>query len=765
MIELSKFAWRLLFATIVIIVAAITAVVIHIEANLPPVEVLKDVRLQVPLKIYSADGKLIAEYGEKRRTPLTLDQIPQKLKAAIIATEDHRFYKHPGVDIRGLMRAVVNLVSKGTKEQGGSTITMQVARNFFLTRNKTFSRKLNEILLALKIEQELTKDEILELYLNKIYFGKRAYGVAAAAEVYYGTTVDKLTLAQMAMLAGLPQAPSAINPLNSPESALKRRTHVLDRMLAYKVITKTEYDAANNESINTVYHGRPVELFAPFVAEMVRQHVVETYGEDAYAQGYQIITTIDSKLQHSANNALTKAILEYEQRHGYRGPIKRLPAGSNYLTELQDVPKVNMLFPAAVLEVQEKNCQIILKDGFRVTITLDSMLWAKPEAQSAHEILEVGDVIYVIRENGQWSLTQVPAIEGALISINPNNGALLSLVGGFDYEKSSFNRATQASRQPGSSFKPFIYAAALENDFTAASIMNDAPVVHDDPTNDEWRPKNYTHKFYGPTRLRIGLTHSRNLVSIRLLQALGINNAINVLTKMGFDPNSLPRGLSLALGTNQISPLASAAAYSIFANGGYKIEPYFIAQIIDSQNNIIFENEPIDVTQQPEALPLVIKPQTAYLITGMLQDVVRFGSGKKVAQLGRKDLAGKTGTTQDYVDGWFAGYNRDLVAVAWMGFDEPKSVKEYAYKTALPMWMYFMEQALKGKPENVLAQPQGLVTVRIDPITGMLARPGQENAIEETFTQETQPKQVAKAQTNSGSDDESDHLLEADNLF
>lgn len=764
MAKLSKHIWRLFFTGTIITVSVLTALIIHLEANLPPVDMLRDVQLQVPLKVYSADGKLLAEYGEKRRTPLALEQIPSKLKDAILSTEDHRFYKHPGVDIRGLMRAFVNLVSKGRKEQGGSTITMQVARNFFLSRTKTYTRKLNEILLALKIEQELTKDEIFELYLNKIYFGKRAYGVAAAAEVYYGTTVDKLTLAQMAMLAGLPQAPSAINPLNSPENAIKRRTHVLDRMLAYNVITQAEYNDAVKQPINTTYHGRPIDLHAPFVAEMARQFVIEMYGEDAYAKGYQVITTVDSKMQGSANNAITRGVLEYDQRHGYRGPVKRLKANSDYLTELQDIPRVNILLPAAITNVSDREASAIVKNGLRVTINWNGLSWIKPSANSASEIVNVGDVVYLIHQaNKEWLITQVPQVEAALVAINPNTGATLALVGGFDYERNSFNRATQASRQPGSSFKPFIYACALDNNFTAASIINDAPIMHDDPSNEEWRPTNYTKEFYGPTRIRTALTNTRNLVSIRVLQALGINKAIEMLTNMGFDPASLPRGLSLALGTNNISPLNLSAAYAIFPNGGYRPTPYFIDKVLDAQNNVIYSANPTIISNLDPTTPRAISPQTAYIMTSMLQDVIKEGSGKMALQLGRKDLAGKTGTTNDYIDGWFAGYNHDVVATAWVGFDEPKSLKEYSRTTALPIWVYFMEQALRGKPESLQPEPANLVTVRIDPETGLLARPGQTDAIFEIFTQETVPTVIAKS--NIEGDQSANNLTEADDLF
>lgn len=763
--KFSKITWKLFFTTAVVGAAVVTAFVIHVEANLPPVDMLRDVQLQVPLKIYSADGKLIAEYGEKRRSPLSLDQIPQKLKDAVIATEDRRFYSHPGVDIRGLLRAVVSLISKGTKEQGGSTITMQVARNFFLTRTKTYTRKVNEILLALKIEQELTKDEILELYLNKIYFGKRAYGIQAAAEVYYGTTVDKLSLAQIAMLAGLPQAPSAINPLNSPEGAIKRRTHVLDRMLAYKLITPSEYKEAMDQPITTKYHGRSIELHASYVAEMARQKVIEMFGEDAYAQGYQVITTVNSNMQMAANTAITKGVLEYDQRHGYRGPVKRLRAGNNYQAELQDIPKVNTLLPAAVIDIQETAVIAILKDGSKITINWNGLEWAKAGAKTAAEILDVGDIIYVVAQGkDQWLLSQVPQIEAALVAMNPNNGAILSLVGGFDYERSSFNRVVQASRQPGSSFKPFVYAAALEHNFTPASIFNDAPVVQDDPNNDDWRPQNYTKEFYGPTRLRTALIQSRNLVSIKLLQSLGIGNAIEVLTNIGIPTSSLPRGLALALGANNLTPLELTAAYCVFPNTGYKIEPYIVSKIMDSQNRVLYSATPTTVDSIEKPAPRVISAQTSYLMTSMLQDVVKYGSGKRALSLGRNDLAGKTGSTNDHHDGWFAGYNADVVATAWIGFDEPKNIKEYGTSSALPIWFYFMEQALKGKPNNLQSQPPGLVTVKIDPFSGLLANAKQTNAIYETFTEETAPRATAKISNNNAGQGE-DQLLEADNLF
>lgn len=668
------------------------AIILSLDAKLPAVAVLKDVKLQVPLRIYSIDRKLIAEYGDKRCTPISLAQIPENLINAVIATEDHRFFKHPGVDIHGIIRAAVSLITTGTKEQGGSTITMQVARNFFLTRKKTYLRKVNEILLALKIEKELSKQEILELYLNKIYFGKHAYGIAAAAEVYYGVRVEQLSLAQMAMLAGLPQAPSTINPINSPQAALKRRTLVLDNMLSHKYITSEQYAEANSEPIETSYHGKTVELEAPYVAEMVRQELVDRFGEEIYDKGYEVITTVNSHMQLAANSALTRALLEYDERHNGK---------------------------KSLINEEEDEDDLIDEQSTNKAVT-----------------------------------TKIPEIEGALVALNPHNGAILSLVGGFNFQKSPFNRVTQAERQPGSNFKPFIYGAALENGFTAATILNDAPIVQEGSLFlDDWRPQNHTKKFYGPTSLRTGIIKSRNLVSIRLLQALGINKAVDFIEKCGFSSQKLPKTLSLALGTNLVTPLELASGFSVFPNGGFKITPYFIDSIYDYQGNILFNITP------PEKIP-AISPQTAYLITSMLQEAITNGTGRKAMQLGRKDLAGKTGTTNDHFDAWYTGYNRDLVVTTWVGFDEPKSIGEYAVNTALPMWMYFMEKVLHSIPEITPQQPSGLVSVKIDPSTGLLARPEQKNSIYELFTTETVPTEMSPIATTDNLDN-----VPQDNIF
>ncbi len=760
--------------------------IVSLESRLPSVDTLKDVQLQVPLKIYSAEGKLIAEYGEKRRSPIKLEQVPQDLINAIIAIEDRRFYQHPGVDLRGILRAAVHLITKGNKEQGGSTITMQVARNFFLTSEKTYLRKVNEILLALKIEQELSKTEILELYLNKIYLGKRAYGIAAAAEVYYGTTIDKLTLAQMAMIAGLPQAPSAINPINSAKAALKRRNLVLKKMLSYNFISNEQYLIAKNAPITTSYHAHAIEVEAPYIAEMVRQEMIEKLGEDVYIKGYEVITTIDGNYQRAANKALSRAILEYDQRHGFRKPKQILTPNKNvaateqlatWTNKLQELPKIGHLLPAVVTTIENDKIQAILAENKIIDITWPNMKWANKSIHHTEKnpsspmgIVNIGDIIYVqALQDNIWQLSQLPEVEGAIVAMNPDNGAILALSGGFDYEHSPFNRATQAERQPGSSFKPFVYSAALENNFTAASIINDAPIVQEDPTGEhDWRPQNHTKLFYGPTRLRTGITQSRNLVSIRLLKAIGIEKTIDFLERIGFARSALPHGLSLALGTTHITPLAFTARYCTFPNGGFKIEPHLISKILDSQGNIIFQHKPIVACENCEnnevtPAPRILSPQISYLTTSLLQDAIQHGTGRKALELGRHDLAGKTGTTNDHYDAWYAGYNRDLVVTAWMGYDEPRSLKEYARTTALQMWMYFMEQALKGKPDHSPAQPPGIVTARIDPNTGLLAKNGQLDAIYEIFTEATVPTQ--KAPDDSMLDDISGNASTIDSLF
>ncbi len=732
--------------------------VLYLESTLPSVDMLKDMRLQVPLKVFSQDGKLIAEFGEGRRTPIELHQIPKDLIHAILATEDRRFYEHPGVDFRGLARAGVTLLTHSSFKQGGSTITMQVARNFFLSRKKTFSRKISEILLALKIEKGLTKDEILELYLNKIYFGKRAYGVVAAAEAYYGITVDKLTLDQMAMLAGLPQAPSSINPLHDPSAAFKRRKHVLDRMLTYHFITEAQYKASVDAPLPTKYHGRAIEIEAPYIAEMVRQELFSRYGEAIYDLGYEVHTTIDSQHQHAANQALKRALLEYDQRHGYRKTKTHFKLSRhktpeqeihNWSRQLKSIPVYSHLLPGVVVRILDNQISVLLQDGRYIDIPWSGLSWARPQLsgyrlghfpKKPSDVVSIGDVIYTEKlANQSWKMSQVPEVGGALIALHPDSGSILALVGGFDYNLSSFNRVTQAQRQPGSNFKPFLYAAALSEGYTLASVVNDAPLVYTDPvTNVTWRPQNDSKTFYGPTRLRLSLTRSQNMVTIRLLQAIGVQKFIQFAEKFGFDPAKLPPYLSMALGSAEVTPLELASGYCVFANGGNKVTPSLIHKITDYQGNLIYE------AKAPSTVP-AISPQVAFLVTSALQDAIQRGTGQRAKSLGRTDLAGKTGTTNEWMDAWYSGYNRNVVATAWVGFDEPKTLREYGSMAALPMWMYFMDALLKGKPEQTVPPPPGIVSVKIDPATGLLAREGQDNAIPEFFTESNLPKQTAPA--------------------
>jgi penicillin-binding protein 1A len=749
---------------------------IYMESFLPNVETLRHVQLQVPLRIFTADGKLIAEYGQKRRIPVTLDQVPKPLIKAVLATEDQRFFEHPGVDVMGLARAAVRIIQSGAKTQGGSTITMQVARNFFLSRKKTYLRKFNEILLALKIDHELSKDKILELYLNKIYFGNRAYGIATAARVYYGKPLAQLTLPQMAMLAGLPKAPSKINPLANPKAALKRRNHVLTRMLEVNYIDKATYDDALQTPLTASYHGRQIEIHAPYIAEMIRQAMAEHYGEKAYTEGFQVYTTINARLQRAAQNAVHTTLLSYDKRHGYRGPFGHLgdpavEAPEDIITQLKKIAPVNGLQPAAVITLTDRQATCLLANGQAAVIKWPQMRWARPtldkgqvgpRPQSAKEILNPGDVIRVQSKQGKWWLAQLPKAQGALVTLNPNNGAIEALVGGFNYDASKFNRATQAYRQPGSSFKPFVYAAALAKGFTLASVINDAPVVKNDPSLETlWRPQNDTKIFYGPTRLRIALIRSRNLVSIRLLQAIGIPYTLNFLKRFGFEPNKLPKTLSLALGSATVTPLQLATAYATFANGGYRIEPFIIDHINNAEG--VTELKIVPKTTDPSApanqrAARVLSPQVAYLMTLAMRDVIQHGTGRAARVLKRDDLAGKTGTTNEQNDAWFSGFNGDLVTTCWMGFDTPQSLHEYASASALPMWIDFMRLALSDKPAHPLAQPANLITVRIDPRTGMRARPGQGNAIFETFRSNHVPKRQS-SQVRDDNEDAATHLF------
>ena len=782
---------------------------LYLTPKLPSAEDLRDVRLQVPLRILTRDGKVIAEFGEQLRTPLARGQVPERMIQAFIAGEDDRFYEHPGVDWEGLTRAALHLLLTGEKGPGGSTITMQVARNFFLGREKTYLRKLNEILLALKIEREFTKDEILELYVNKIFLGHRAYGVGAAAQVYYGRPIEALTLAQFAMVAGLPKAPSRFNPIANPERAVVRRNYVLRRMFELGYAEEAEYDEARAAPVTASLHGLTVEVEAPYVAEMVRAHMEEAYGGAAYTAGYKVYTTIDGRRQHAANAALRQGLMEYDTRHGYRGPERRLASGEDAPPPeeaLAGAPVFGGLLPALVTSVDEGVVTAHVRGAGRIEIPFEGMEWARPylgvdrrggKPTSAATVVQAGDVIRTQLTEDGWIFSQLPKVEGALVSLDPDDGAIVALTGGFDFYRSKFNRAIQAQRQPGSSFKPFIYSAALEHGYTAASIINDAPVVFEDPSlTSAWRPENYGGKFLGPTRLRTALYQSRNLVSIRLLRDIGIDPALGHIARFGLDVERLPRGLSLALGSGGLTPLEVATGYCVLANGGYAVEPYFIERVLDGSGTSLFVADPLVVCRgcdeeeagsaamatAPAAIdaagaspappvepgvpadagpfravrraPRAIDARNAWLMYSLMRDVIRRGTGRKARVLERGDLAGKTGTTNDQHDAWFSGFSPDLVATAWIGFDRFRRLgsRETGASAALPMWIAYMKEALEGTRERSIQPPGGIVTVRIDPETGEAAGASHEGAVFESFRRERAPAELAERASGGESD-------------
>ena len=789
---------------------AVAGVYFYLAPNLPSAESLKDVHLQVPLRVYTRDGLLMADFGEKRRVPVTLDEVPESMIKAFVASEDKNFYEHPGVDWKGLTRAVIHLLKEGRKGPGGSTITMQVVRNYFLGREKTYARKANEILLALKIEREFTKDQILELYLNKIFLGQRAYGVGAAAQVYYGKELDQLTLAQIAMIAGLPQAPSRYNPIANPKGAVERRAYVLNQMqgLADNNIDTMLHQSALNAPVTAERHGLTIEVQAPYVAEMVRAQMVARYGEEVKTLGYKVYTSIDSVLQITAKAALRRALIDYDHRHGYRGAEFRVDLGENDFDAdlvLKDIPTLGGLTPALVMSVAEQSAIVYTRQHGEIDLEWEAISWARahinenrrgPVLKTAGEALQPGDIVRVVRDETGWQLVQIPDVEGAIVSLDASDGSITALSGGFDFTRNQFNRAVQARRQPGSSFKPFIYSAALHEGLTAATLINDAPVVFEDPSlEDEWRPQNYSQKSFGPTRLRVALTKSRNLVSIRILNRIGVEAALDFIERFGFDTDKLPTNLSLALGSGTVTPVEMATGYTVFANGGYRIEPYFLDRIVDSRGEILFQAEPLEVCRDcpevemefaralngavvngneidvdevnlavlslnadPESeqdateeltparlAPRVISPQNVWLMNSMLRDVVRYGTGRRAwRELGRKDLAGKTGTTNDQQDAWFSGFTANVVTVAWVGFDQlrPLGKKEFGSAAALPMWIIFMEEAVGGSDETVLEQPEGLVSVRIDPASGQRVPANFPEAIFESFRIDNVPEDL-----------------------
>ena len=785
-----RFSFYSLLLVLVLCLAGAAGVMWYILPQLPPVESLRDVRLQTPLKDYYNDGLLIAEFGEKRRSPVRIEQVPPLLKQAFIASEDDRFYEHPGVDWMAIVRAVAGLVSTHEKRQGGSTITMQVARNFFLSPEKTYERKLKEVVLACVIERELSKDEILELYLNKIFLGHRAYGVGAAAQVYYGVTLDKLDLAQIAMIAGLPKAPSRNNPISDPEAARDRRSYVLGRMLKLGFIDQTQYSAAIDAPVNAQWHGQAVEVPAPHIAEMVRDFMLSKYGDAAYTSGFRVFTTLPSKLQNAATDALRRGLFDYDRRHGYRGaeakvtlaPQEDTAAWHKILTKYRASADLQ---PALVLTVQDRQVVAFHDSAGVITLPWEGVRWARKYLSEdslgavpgkAADLVQRGDIIRVrwvepdadpkkadsVAAGGYWTLAQLPAVEGALVSLDPVDGRVLALVGGFDFEQSKFNRVLQARRQPGSNFKPFIYSAALDKGFTAASFINDAPIVFETPgLENAWRPENYSGNYFGPMRLREALTKSRNLVSIRLLRAVGIKYAMDFIERYGFKRRELPANLSLALGSGEVTPYELVRGYAVLANGGYKVEPYFVARIETAEGVEMFKAEPPtgchecetmaldgdgepadiealhDMQQSPPSnvAPRVVAAENVWIMNSILKDVVQRGTATRARELQRKDLAGKTGTTNDQKDAWFSGFNARNVTTVWVGFDRvaPLGRRETGAQAALPLWMDYMRVALADMPESELEQPAGVVTVRIDPDTGLLAGAGNPHAIFESF--------------------------------
>ena len=774
MIRLLKFFWWSGVAIFCAALLSFSGAYLYLSPSLPSVESLRSIQLQIPLRVYSHDQKLIAEFGEMRRAPIAFADIPEDFIAALLSAEDDNFSQHHGVDFSSLLRAATQLLKTGQIQSGGSTITMQVAKNFFLTSERSFSRKITEILLALQIERELSKEEILELYVNKIYLGHRAYGIEAAAQVYYGKPIGELSLAQMAMIAGLPKAPSAFNPLVNPTRSKERRDWILGRMHRLGKIDQARYLAAIEEPIAASYHVPKPELSAPYIAEMARAEMVGRYGSEAYTEGFRVYVTVPSNLQESANRALHEGLRSYDQRHGYRGPEARLAElpREQWPARLAQQRSLGGLEPALVTQVEQSGILVMLRNGEEQAVAWTSMQWARPFLNSNSmgpvprkpaDIVQPGDIIRVKRlDDDRLVFAQLPAAQSALVTLDPANGAIRALVGGFSFEQSNYNRATQAKRQPGSSFKPFVYSAALDNGYTAASLVNDAPIVFQEAGMAEaWRPKNDNNTFLGPIRLREALYRSRNLVSIRLLQDLGINKTLSYIERFGFRREDLPGNLSLALGTANLTPMEIATGWAAFANGGYKIEPYLIERIDSRDGQQLFVANPRSVPGLTPLLPSsgvpssesvppsaeqIIDPRTSYILTSMLQDVITRGTGRRALALQRADLAGKTGTTNDSKDSWFSGYNADLVTTVWSGFDQPASLgrNEYGGTVALPIWMSFMGEALKDRPQRLLPQPPGVVTLRVDPFSGRAATPGNPNAYFEVFKSEDTPPSMSE---------------------
>ena len=792
---------------------ALLASYIYLAPSLPTVDAMRSGSVPVPLRIFTRSGELIAQIGEKRRVPVAYDDVPVLVREAFVAAEDQRFFTHHGFDYSGVLRAAVVDLTSGDFTQGASTITMQAARNMFLSFDKTIRRKLQEIFLTYRMEHEFSKEQILITYLNVIFLGQRSYGVAAAAETYFGKPLDQLSVAEAATLAGIPQAPSRFNPITNPKAAQVRRHYVLTQMQKLNYIDAGTAQRAAQEPVEARDHGIQYDVEAPYVAEMARAEIVSRYGDDAVNQGYRVYTTIDGRLQTAANRAVRIGLIEYDRRRGYRGPLKQLTldersAPAKLDAALSDIPEIGGLHPALVVSVAPMAARVYIRSMGFAQIEWDGLSWAHKRISDtrvgaspkhADEVVQRGDVVYVVTDGrGAAALAQLPEAQGALVALDPNDGAVAALVGGFDYFDNKFNRVTQARRQPGSGFKPFLYSAALENGFTPSTIIMDAPIVYDDSGQEKiWRPENNEKSFSGPTRLREALVHSRNLVTVRVVRQLGIETAIDYASKFGFKPDDMPKDMTIALGSLPATPLQMVTAYAVFANGGYRVDSNFIDRIDDASGRVVYQDTPRVVCESCEpatpaagpagiadgstgtvaaagpdvaaaaagagaggdpdhapANPLpaliasnrvaerVLSPQNVWIMDDMMADVITRGTGVRAGMaLHRKDISGKTGTTNEARDTWFNGFNRNIVATVWVGFDleRPLGEGEEGSRTAVPIWINFMREALRGQPDRPRPMPSGLVSLRISPKTGALAGANDADAINEIFMEDHLP--------------------------
>ena len=724
----------------------IVFVVVIVYPTLPSLEVLTDYQPKVPLRVYSSEGLLIGEFGEERRAVVKIVAVPKAMREAILAAEDERFYQHGGVDYLGVVRAALSNFMSGGARQGASTITMQVARNFFLSREKTVTRKLNEVLLSFKIEHSLTKDQILELYVNQIYLGQRAYGFAAAAQIYFGKALDQLNVAEMAMLAGLPKAPSSFNPVVNPKRAKLRQQYVLRRMRELGFISDEQWQTAEKQALIVKKHVNEFAVKADYFAEMVRQVLYERFKDDIYIRGFRVYTTLSAGHQGAAYAAVRAGVIDYDRRHGYRGAESYVelgpqPTDEDFEDALQDETESDDIYPAVILEASVRAVKVYRKGGETLEVSGDGLKFAQKmlgDKAPANQRLRRGAIIRIQKDDkARWQISQLPRVEAALVSTDPADGAIRALVGGFDFGRNKYNHVTQALRQPGSSFKPFIYSAALEKGYTPATIINDAPLVFDSTQtgSEPWEPKNFDGKFEGPMRMRTALVKSKNLVSVRILQAITPQYAQDYVTRFGFDAKYHPPYLTMALGAGNVTPLQMVGAYSVFANGGFRVPPHFITRIEDEKGNIVMQARP---DRAGETAERAIDARNAFIMTSILQDVVKMGTATRAMQLGRTDLAGKTGTTNDFIDAWFCGFGSGLVAVAWIGFDNPHTLghNETGSQAALPMWIAYMGKVMKGVEERPREVPESIVQARINPESGLRDPDGR---ISEYFYQEFLP--------------------------